>query len=157
MMHGTTNIKITPGLYYIPPSLRLRHLSHLVTNTLSIPIRVLCLSAIVSQPFPPQNNLQICGSQDFFQRWKHDIRSVTIRALRHVPEFCRYEILIYVNLFSAGPSGRAVCWDWGFESHLEHGCLSVVSVLFCQVDVPATSWSLAQRSPTEWDGSLCVI
>jgi len=31
--------------------------SHLVTNSLSIPVRVLYLSATVSQPFPPQNNL----------------------------------------------------------------------------------------------------
>jgi len=30
-----------------------------------------------------------------------------------------------------------------------HGCLSVVSVVFCQVEVSATRWSLVQRSPTE--------
>jgi hypothetical protein len=30
-----------------------------------------------------------------------------------------------------------------------HGCLSLVSVVCCQVEVSATSWSLVQRSPTE--------
>jgi hypothetical protein len=30
-----------------------------------------------------------------------------------------------------------------------HGCLSVVSVVCCQVDVSATGWSLVQRSPTD--------
>ena len=37
------------------------------------------------------------------------------------------------------------CWDLGFESHRGHGYLSVVSVVCCQVEVSATSWSLVQR------------
>jgi len=32
-----------------------------------------------------------------------------------------------------------------------------VSVVCCQVEVSATSWSLVQRSPTECAASLCVI
>jgi hypothetical protein len=35
------------------------------------------------------------------------------------------------------------------KSRRGHGCLSVVSVVCCQVEVSATSWSLVQRSPTE--------
>jgi hypothetical protein len=35
------------------------------------------------------------------------------------------------------------------QSRLGHGCLSVVSVVCCQVEVSATSWSLVQRSLTE--------
>jgi hypothetical protein len=69
--------------------------------------------------------------------------------------------------FVADPSGRAVegmgvrplayC-DYGFESRLGHGCLSVVSVVCCQVEVFATGWSLVQRSPTEFGVSKkCVI
>jgi hypothetical protein len=27
----------------------------------------------------------------------------------------------------------------------------------CQAKVSATGWSLAQRSPTDWSASLCVI
>ena len=38
-----------------------------------------------------------------------------------------------------------------------HGCLSVVSVVCCQVEVSATDWSLVQRSPTDCGSSLCVI
>jgi hypothetical protein len=38
-----------------------------------------------------------------------------------------------------------------------HGCLSVVCVVCCQVEVCATGWSLVQRSPTECGASLCVI
>jgi len=64
------------------------------------------------------------------------------------------------------PNARAVkgvgltplaCWDCGFESHRGRGCLSVVSVVCCQVEVSATDWSLVQRSPTECGASLSVI
>jgi hypothetical protein len=49
-------------------------------------------------------------------------------------------------------------WDRGFEPRLGHGCLSLVSVVSCQVEVSATSWSLVQRNPTECGVSKkCVI
>jgi hypothetical protein len=35
-------------------------------------------------------------------------------------------------------AARSKAWDCGFESHLGHGCLSLVSVVCCQVDVSAT-------------------
>jgi len=38
-----------------------------------------------------------------------------------------------------------------------HGCLSLVSVVCCQVVISATSWSLFQKSPTDCGASLCVI
>jgi len=38
-----------------------------------------------------------------------------------------------------------------------HVCLSVVSVVCCQVQVSATSLSLVQGSPTDGGASLCVI
>ena len=38
-----------------------------------------------------------------------------------------------------------------------HGCLSVVSVVCCQVEVSATSSSYVQRSRTDCNASLCVI
>ena len=40
---------------------------------------------------------------------------------------------------------------------LGHGCLSVMSVMFCRVEVCETSWSLFQKSPTDCGVSLCVI
>jgi hypothetical protein len=43
------------------------------------------------------------------------------------------------------------------KSHREHGCLSLVSVVCCQVEVSATSWSLVQRSRTDCGVSqMCV-
>ena len=38
-----------------------------------------------------------------------------------------------------------------------HECLSVVSVVCCQVEVSATSWSLVQRSLTDFDASECDL
>ena len=67
---------------------------------------------------------------------------------------------------NADPSDREVygvgmrplpCWDCGFESRRGHGYLSFVSVVRCQVEVSATSWSLLQMSPTDCGASLCVI
>ena len=41
-----------------------------------------------------------------------------------------------------GQAGPLACWDLEFESPRGHGYLSVVSVVCCQVEVSATSWSL---------------
>jgi hypothetical protein len=71
-----------------------------------------------------------------------------------------------LKLEAANPSGRAVwgvgrrpldCWNCGFESHWGLGCLSVVSVACCPIEVSGTSWSLVQRNPTEYGASLCEI
>jgi hypothetical protein len=75
------------------------------------------------------------------------------------------------NLASADPSGRAVwglglrtlaSWDCGFEFRWGHGCLSVVSVVFCHVEDSALGWSLIQRIPTscgvsECDGEVLIM
>jgi hypothetical protein len=63
------------------------------------------------------------------------------------------------------PSGRAVygvglrplaCWHCGFESRRGHGWMSLASVVLCQVEVSASSWSLVQKSPAGC-GESCVI
>ena len=43
------------------------------------------------------------------------------------------------------------------RTHRRHGCLSVVSIVCCQVEVSATSRPLVQRSSTDCGASLCVI
>jgi hypothetical protein len=48
------------------------------------------------------------------------------------------------------------CWDCGFESCREHGCLSVVSVVYFQVQASAMGWSLFQRSSTYFGVYECV-
>ena len=64
----------------------------------------------------------------------------------------------------ADPSGSAVygvalrpfaCWECGFESRQGHGCLSLLSVVWCQIEVSASGWSLVQSSPTECGVSEC--
>jgi hypothetical protein len=45
------------------------------------------------------------------------------------------------------------CWDCGFEFHRRHGCLSLVSIVCCQVS--ETGRSLVQSSPTECGVSQC--
>ena len=84
-----------------------------------------------------------------------------------LPSVNSISVAFITSIFSkAGPSSREVygvglrslaCWDCWFESHRQHGCMSVVIVVCCQVEVSATSWSLVQRSPTDCDESLCVI
>jgi hypothetical protein len=50
---------------------------------------------------------------------------------------------------SGGVLRPLACWDWGFESRKGHGCLSLVTVVCCQVEVFASDRSLVQRRPTE--------
>jgi hypothetical protein len=38
-----------------------------------------------------------------------------------------------------------------------HGCLFLVSVVCCQVEVSASGWSLVQRSPTECDREASIM
>ena len=54
-------------------------------------------------------------------------------------------------------SGRGL-WD-GLITRPEesYGCLSVMSVVSCQVEIRATGWSLVQRSHTDCGASLCLI
>jgi len=55
------------------------------------------------------------------------------------------------------PCGQGVdrqqhtCWENGFESQLQHGCLPLGSVVWCLVEVSATGRSLVQRNPTDCD------
>ena len=44
---------------------------------------------------------------------------------------------------------QLACWDCGFESPLGLASLSLVSVVCCQVEVPASSCSLIQGISTE--------
>jgi predicted Zn-ribbon and HTH transcriptional regulator len=86
------------------------------------------------------------------------------RLTTYTNSFKNLTILMELHKTNAGPSGRTVkgvslrplaCWNCGFESHRWHG--SVVSVVWCQVEVSETGWSLVQRNSTNFDASLCVI
>ena len=45
------------------------------------------------------------------------------------------------------------CWDCGFEFRRGYGCLSLVTVVWCQVEFSASGLSPVQRGPTECGGS----
>jgi hypothetical protein len=58
----------------------------------------------------------------------------------------------------ASVCGRSLTGSWvRIPPGGGHGCLSVVSIVCCQAEVSATSWSLVQRSPTECGVSIRVI
>jgi hypothetical protein len=47
------------------------------------------------------------------------------------------------------------CWDCGFEFPRGHGCLSLVNVACCRVEVSATGRAVDHRRPTECGVSEC--
>ena len=49
------------------------------------------------------------------------------------------------------------CWNCGLESRRWHGCLSLMSVVCCQVEVSATGRSLVQMCPTVFCASGCDV
>ena len=84
-------------------------------------------------------------------------------------------IIRIINMIKiAGPIGREVygvglrplaCWDCGFECRRGHGCLSVVCVVCCQVEVSALRYHSSRgvlptvlgpisvlKKPQEWGG-----
>jgi len=73
------------------------------------------------------------------------------------------KLTVHITYYTshADPSGRAwglrpfACWDCGFESHRGHGCLSLVSVVRCQLRVSASGKSPAHMSSTESGLSGC--
>ena len=78
----------------------------------------------------------------------------------HLKRLLDYNLLFLVlihNSRSQWPRSLRplVCWDCGFEFRREHGCLSLVSVVFCQVEVSATGRQLVQRIPTKCGVSEC--
>jgi len=67
-------------------------------------------------------------------------------------------VCVCVYFWIANCKSPPVCWYCGFESRRYDECLSVVSVVCCQVEVTASGWSLVQwvwsRSPVRGDHDL---
>jgi hypothetical protein len=92
-----------------------------------------------------------------FMAWKrtHLLFAFTILLLfSHLPLVLLSSLLPGRCQWLRGPRPFA-CWDCRFESRRGHGCLSVVNVGYCQVEVSASGWSPVQRSPTECGVSEC--
>jgi hypothetical protein len=49
------------------------------------------------------------------------------------------------------------CWDSGFEFRRGYGSLTLVIVVFCLVEVPATGQSLVRMSPKECSVPECDL
>jgi len=59
-------------------------------------------------------------------------------------------ILVFCNIQFLGRGSAALAyWDCGFESRRGHECLSLLSVVFFQVQISASGSPLVQRSPNE--------
>jgi len=83
--------------------------------------------------------------------WKRNMALVSFVTIEVA--YCRYR-------WPRGLTRRSrplSCRDRGFEYRRGHGCLSIVTVMCCQIEISATSCPLVQRSPTDCDASLCVI
>jgi len=64
-------------------------------------------------------------------------------------------LLIPVAAWSEASVCRRSFAGSGFESRRGRGCLSLVSVVCCQMEVPPSGRSLVQRSSTECGVSEC--
>jgi hypothetical protein len=61
----------------------------------------------------------------------------------------------YITLL-ANPVGRSLAGIAGSNPSGEHGCLSFVNIVCCQIEVSPMGLSLVQRSPTVYV-CVCVI
>jgi hypothetical protein len=57
----------------------------------------------------------------------------------------------------AAGSRPVAWWDYGVECRRGHGCLSLVNIVRCQVNLSASSRSVVQRSSTDCGVPVCVI
>jgi len=86
-----------------------------------------------------------CASLGYYAATHYSLRNTRKSAVPILIMFKGFILRIGgVQLGTAEPSGRAVegvgrrpvaCRDYAFESRWEHGCLSLVSVVCCQVEV----------------------
>ena len=96
-----------------------------------------------------------CILQANLVTWARDLRLVDYAAfLKHW--IWRWQIPV-AERSKARVYGRWLAGIAGSNTAGGHWCLSLVSVVCCQVEVSATSLSLVQRSPTDCGASLCVI
>jgi hypothetical protein len=89
------------------------------------------------------NVIYINSSFWFYCVGSHKFTVITVIELQN----CIGPLAVAAQLKGVGLQ-PLTCWDCSFESRWGHGCLSLVSVLCCQVEVSALGWSLVQRVPT---------
>jgi len=66
------------------------------------------------------------------------------KSKRRVKRYIMFSVIVFgmlreqIPVVARSKAWSLACWDCGFESHRGHGCLSVVSVVFWQVEVSAS-------------------
>jgi len=88
-----------------------------------------------------------------------------VRVRSGIPEKRSWIFGIYIKWRQFPVAARSMEWVWAdrllgllLESRRGgHRCLPLESVVFCQIGVSATNWSLVQRSPTDCGVSVCDL
>ena len=86
---------------------------------------------------------------------------LVLQPVRPTALYCNIWLPVSLPAESGNRAGYGVglrpfaCWDCGLESRKGHGCISLASVVCCQVEFSASGWSLVQRSSTECGVSEC--
>jgi hypothetical protein len=115
-----------------------------------------CLSVYVTNIFRGLFHFFIQAATTVaFHKGNHDVHPSQVTGHDHSVIFYLHYLnyLMPVPVAARPSQGSLACWDCGFESHRGRGCLSVVIVVCCQVEVSVASWSLIQRSPTD----CCIV
>ena len=84
----------------------------------------------------------------------HDVKSDRALCVSQTPP-CWLSIFLFVIVRTAGHSGRSPAEIW--VRIPPEAWMFVVSVVCCQVEVSATSWSPVQKNPIDCGASLSVI
>ena len=151
------------------------HIFRIIVRTKHRPKAMPCIS---DTPYTGANILST-GVQDVYSllRYCNNIRSLwqisTVHQMQRAKLIafshrkCHLSYSAYLRTFSMGCRSQ---WPRGLRRRSTAArllrlwvqiplgaCLSVVSVVCCQLEVSATQWSCVQRSPTDCDASLCVI
>jgi len=136
------SIRFTPPSYFLKIHLILSSLLHLVPRS--------CLFPLGS----PTKNL--CTPLLYPMRATCPAYTIILDSITRIKFSEHYRSCQYKWQRGLRDGSGALAWcDSCFEPHRWHGCLSVVSVVCCPVEVSVTVWSLIQRSPTECGVSEC--
>ena len=121
------------------------------------------LSPVTKSDFPVDIKDRFSPSVKFFPRIRVMTRFKSCPRCRTLWLFCMFFLSIGCTSRSRWPRGlrrgSAAARLLGLRVRIPpgHGCLSLVSVMCCQVDVSASGWSLVHRSPNECGASECGL
>jgi hypothetical protein len=102
----------------------------------------------MEKPWPDLKTLH------FLLSWKLDFKKR--RTLWKSNKLYQVQPIPVAAPYKASVCDRSFARTGGFDSARWYGCPSIVSVVYCQVEVSTTSWLLVQRSPTLWEMCVCV-